>query len=253
MKILFVGQESLYLTHIGLISDRGAAQGALGLTGLAVAVEQVALVGVCADNLTIFRNLEALLGAAVSLNFGHDCSSLDVLLFDGLGGQEHKHISSLKLRRLFNVGELCAGLCKPVHGIIAMLGMPHLTAAEPNGDLHLVAFFQKALCVTQLCIKIVGINVERQTDFLDFHHALVLSGFLFPLGLLETELAVIDDLAHRRLCLGRDLHQIQIAGIGFFQRLTGGHNAQLGAIGIDNADFFIADLFVDLQFLVANG
>ena len=145
MKILFVGQESLHLTDIGLIRDRGAAQGALGLAGLAVAVEQVALVGVCADDLTVFRNLEALLGAAVSLDLGHDCSSLDVLLFDGLGGQEHQHVSSLKLRRLFDVGELGAGLCKPAHGFIAVLGMTHLTAAEPDGDLDLVAVFQKAL------------------------------------------------------------------------------------------------------------
>ena len=53
--------------------------------------------------------------------------------------------------------------------------------------------------------------------------------------------------------MGRDLHQVQVAGIGLFQRLAGGHDAQLGAVGIDNADFLIADLFVDLQFLVANG
>ena len=81
----------------------------------------------------------------------------------------------------------------------------------------------------------------------------VLAGFLFPFGLLETELAVIDDLANRGLGLRGDFHQVQVTGIGHFQRLANRHNPQLGAVGINNANFFIADFFVNLQFLVANG
>ena len=79
--------------------------------------------------------------------------------------------------------------------------MAHFPSAEADGNLDLVAVLQKALCVTQLGVEVVGIDVERQTDFLDFDDALVLAGFLFPFGLLETELAVIDNLANRGLGL----------------------------------------------------
>ena len=130
--------------------------------------------------------------------------------------KEHQHIASFQFGGFFNVCEFSAGIRKLPHDLIAKLRMAHLTAAKTNGYLYLIPFAYKPLGVSQLGIKIMGINVERKTDFLDLHHALIFSSFFFPLGLFKTELAVIDDLAHRRLCLGRNFYQIQIAGIGLF-------------------------------------
>ena len=101
-----------------------------------------------------------------------------------------------------------------------MLRVAHFAAAEPDGDFYLVAVLQKALGVTHFCVKIVGVDVERQTNLLDFHNALILTGFLLTLCLLETELAVVDDFANRRLRRRCNFYQVQVTGIGLFQCLS---------------------------------
>ena len=78
---------------------------------------------------------------------------------------------------------------------------------------------------------------------------LILLGFLLALGLLKTELAVVHDLAHRGDSLGGDLHQIQTGLFGDLNGLSGGHNAQLLTVRTDQADFLIADFFIDLMIL----
>ena len=69
---------------------------------------------------------------------------------------------------------------------------------------------------------------------------------LFPLGLLEAVLAVVHDLADRGLGAGGDFHQVEVLFIGDVQSRRGGHDAQLGAVIPDEADFLITDLLIDL-------
>ena len=79
---------------------------------------------------------------------------------------------------------------------------------------------------------------------------LVLFGFFLPLGLFEAELAVVHDLAHRGDSLGGDFHQVQIGLLCDLQGLSGAHNTQLLAVGADQADLFVTDLFIDLMILL---
>ena len=53
--------------------------------------------------------------------------------------------------------------------------------------------------------------------FFDLHDPLVLLGFLFPLGLLETVLAVVHELADGGDGVGGDLHQVQVGVAGHCQ------------------------------------
>ena len=61
------------------------------------------------------------------------------------------------------------------------------------------------LGVFELGVEIAHVDTGGHAHFLDLHDMLVLSGFLLALALLKAELAVVHELAHRRLGLRRDL------------------------------------------------
>ena len=86
-----------------------------------------------------------------------------------------------------------------------------------------------------------------QLIFLDFHHPLVLLGFLFTLLLIEAELGIVHDLAHRGDGVGRDLYQIQTLLLCQSVGLCCGHNAQLGTVGTDESDLLVPDLLIELM------
>ena len=117
---------------------------------------------------------------------------------------KHDHTAALQLGGLFHIAYIGTGLCKALHDTVPQLGMRHLTAAEADGHLDAVAGRKELLGLVHLGIKIVGINVQGKPGLLHLYGLLVLPGFLFALGLLETELAVVDDLAHRRHSLRRN-------------------------------------------------
>jgi hypothetical protein len=53
------------------------------------------------------------------------------------------------------------------------------------------------------------VDVGAHLDLLDLDDLLLLAGFALLLLFLEFELPVIEDLADRRVGVGRDLHKIQ--------------------------------------------
>jgi hypothetical protein len=68
---------------------------------------------------------------------------------------------------------------------------------------------------------------------------------LFELGLLVLELAVIDDLAHRRIHLPGDLDEVEPERLGLGKRLAGAHDSKLLSVGHDDADFGGTNSVVD--------
>ena len=159
-------------------------------------------------------HLEALLGAAVSLdlNLRHNRELLYLLfrIFGRLGGQEDGHMPSLQLGALVHHGDLAALLSKLQKQVLTDVGVGHLPTAEAHGDFAPVAVGQEFLRVAELDVEIVDVDAGRHPDLLDLHHALILACFLLALGLLEAVLAVIHQLAYRGHSVRRDLHQIQI-------------------------------------------
>ena len=88
----------------------------------------------------------------------------------------------------------------------------------------------------------------------DFRHVwlLIFLCFLFPFGLLETELAVIHKLAHGGIGIGGDLYQVKLSLLGDCQSFLGGLDTELLAVVAYKAYLGVADLFVDLMTLSAN-
>ena len=96
--------------------------------------------------------------------------------------------------------------------------MRHFAATETQGDLYLVAVFQKLEHAAHLDFVIVGIGVRAELDFLDLDDLLLLACFgFFFLGLVF-ELAKVHDLADRRNGIRRNLYQIKPGLFGHLHR-----------------------------------
>ena len=168
-------------------------------------------------------------------------------LLTSLGGQENGHHAAFQLGGLVQTCGFGALLCEPVQQVLTDLSMGHLSAAEANGDLDTVAISDELLGILELGVEIADIDARRHANLLDLHHVLVLLCFLLLLALLETELAVVHQLANGRDSLGRDLDKIQTLFIGDLQRLIGGHDAHLFTFGTNQADLLVVDILIQFM------
>ena len=167
-------------------------------------------------------------------------------------GQKHKHLAAFELGLLFHRAAFRAQLRKAMEQVLTKRRMCDLTAAETDRNLDLVSVLEETAGVLDLGIQVANVDIGRQANLFDFHDTLILTGFLLALGLLETELAVIHDLAYRRLCLRCDLDQIHALFYGDVLCLLDGYDAELFAVVADQTDFLVADLFIDLMFHAAD-
>ena len=126
---LLVQDHALDGCLVGLVGVGGTAQVALELGGLAVAVEQVTLLGHTTLNFATLGEGEALLSAAVSLDLRHNRKLLFLFFafFSGLGGQEDGHVSTFQLGLLVQDGGLFA--------LFGKLDQQTLTDIVANGGM----------------------------------------------------------------------------------------------------------------------
>jgi hypothetical protein len=85
----------------------------------------------------------------------------------------------------------------------------HFAATEADSELDLVTLFEKARNATHFRIVVVIIDHWPHFDLFGLNDFLIfarLSGFLL---LLELKPTIVKDFAHWRICLGRDLNQIE--------------------------------------------
>ena len=127
----------------------------------------------------------------------------------------------------------------------ALLHVSHLASAETKCHLHAVALGEELPCSIDLSLEIVCIDVRGHTDLFNLHCVLLLLGVFFFSGLLVLVLAVVNDLAYRRLCTGRDLDQVEFSFFSQFSRFRRGHDAQHLAVGTDHSNFSVTNLFID--------
>ena len=125
--------------------------------------------------------------------------------------------------------------------------MRHLSAAEAHRNLNTIAVLEELLSVAELRVEIVGVYTGRHTNFLDFDDTLIFLGFLFLLGLLEAELAVVHYLTDGRSRVGGNFDEVELLFIGYLESCLRGHNAELLTLAADQANFFIKDIVVDLM------
>jgi hypothetical protein len=121
----------------------------------------------------------------------------------------------------------------------------HFAAAMKNHRADFVAIANKADDLILANLKIVFGGVGPELDFFQRRAAAAFALLVRFLVLLVEKLAVIGDLANRRIRRGGNLHQIQPAFPGHAKRFKRLHDAELTAVFVNHPDFASSDAFVD--------
>jgi hypothetical protein len=121
----------------------------------------------------------------------------------------------------------------------------HFAATMKDHGANLVTFTKEAddLVLTNLKIMFGGVGPE-----LDFFQSRATAAFTLlvrTLVRLVKKLAVIGDLANRRIGRGRNLHQIQSTFAGHAKRFKRLHDAELTAVFVNHPDFASSNPLID--------
>ena len=129
----------------------------------------------------------------------------------------------------------------------------HLTAAEAQRDLHLVAFFEEALHRAHFHVVVMVVDHRPELDLLDLDDLLLFAGFGRLLLRLVLVLAVVQQLADRRGGIRGNLDQVKSGFLGFGQGNldVGGSMVVTGLV--DQLDFSDSDLLVDTRTVFLDG
>lgn len=105
-------------------------------------------------------------------------------------------------------------LQKFINNLEANLRVGHFASTEFEGDFDLHILAEKINRVLDFDAEIVRIDLGTELDLFDLIGVLVLLGFFVALGLLVTVFAEVDEPAHWRGRIGRDLDQVDAGGAG---------------------------------------
>src|SRR5262245_55479967 len=123
--------------------------------------------------------------------------------------------------------------------------MRHLASPETQGDLDLVALLEEPDDRAHFHLIVVNIDVGPHLDLLDLDGALFLARLGGLLLRLVFVFAEIEDLAHRRFGIGRDLDQVETGFRRAGEALGRGDHADIVAGRVDKLDFWSVDGLVD--------
>ena len=161
------------------------------------------------------------------------------------------HVAAFHLRLGLHGGVGLQVLSQTVKHDAALLRVGHLTTAEHNRDLHARALLEEAHDVALLGLVVADVDLGTELHLLDLDLDLVLASRLGLAILLVLELLVVQDLAHRRLRVGGNLHEVQTLVVGDAQSVAHAEQAQLGAVDADQATSARSDLPVDAGTIVS--
>ena len=152
------------------------------------------------------------------------------------------HSLALLQRRLFQFGELSKLLQDVFHNASSLIDVSHFTAAENHGNLDFIFVLEEADCLSDFGADIVLAGFGAESNFFGFGLVGTLPG-LFAFFVFV--LAEVHDAANGWLFVGCNLDQIQTGITSAVERLVGGDDSVLSAIGTDYADRRNTDLIVD--------
>src|ERR1700676_5202125 len=123
----------------------------------------------------------------------------------------------------------------------------HFAAAMKNHGAHFVAFAEEAddLVLANLIVVLRGGRPELY--FLELRAAAALALLVGFLVLLVKKLALIGDLANRRICRRRYFHQVESSFARHLDCFVRLHDAKLAAFFIDHPDFARPDPLIDAR------
>jgi hypothetical protein len=133
----------------------------------------------------------------------------------------------------------------PLQEAVAELGPGLLAAAEHDRDLDLVALLEEPHHVTLLGLVVVRVDLRTELHLLDDRVDLLLAVLTGLDGRLVLELAVVHELADRRLAVRGHLDQVEVRLDSQSQGVLDADDADLFAVGADESYFRNADPIVD--------
>src|SRR5690606_19508298 len=167
-----------------------------------------------------------------------------------LGGDHHDHLPPFRAwSRLYDDVRAEVGFDPRGHLATQFL-VAHLATTEADVDLDLVAFLEEATHLAQLDLVVAVVGDRTELHFLDLDLLGLLLGLVGLLLQVELELAEVHDLAHRRIRIGLDLHQIEALILGLLQCFVARQHADHLSVGTDHAYAWYADLVVTAILLV---
>ena len=105
--------------------------------------------------------------------------------------------------------------------LFSLLLVQDAAAFEEHIDSHLVSLLEEPLGVVQFELEVVVVNLRAQSYFLHHHLGRVCLALLLLLLQFVKEFLILDNLAHRRVCCGRNHHKVQTLVVCKFYRILG--------------------------------
>src|SRR5579875_2664278 len=159
-------------------------------------------------------------------------------------GEHHHHVPAVEARRGLDATDPLDVLGDAVEDPLAELGVVHLAPTEHDRDLHLVALGEEAAHLACLRLEVARADLRPVLHLLDADAARLAAGLLRTLRLVELELAVVHDPAHRRGRHRRHLDEVEVHLAGDGDRLRKQLDPELLAVGVDEANLTGPDAFV---------
>jgi len=126
--------------------------------------------------------------------------------------------------------------------------MGHLTAAERNGEFHLVVLLEELPSVSDLERVVVFFDLGPELDLLEMRDMLLLPGLLLLLALFVLVLPEVHHPADGRARGGRDLDEVEQPLLRVCERFADTQDAYLFPVRPDHADLRDADAIVHTDF-----
>ena len=168
------------------------------------------------------------------------------LFFDGV--YYHGHKLALEIRRLIDGSRFAYSLAETLKDLFTDLLMAHLTSAETQYDLDLIAFTEETHCMLDLGLEVVGLDTAGKLYLLDLDDILLFLCFLLSLFLFIAIASVVGNTTYRGLCVGGNEDQVKTLIICGAKGVVGRHNTDLLTVGSDNSYFFSLNGLVYEQF-----
>ena len=159
--------------------------------------------------------------------------------------EHHDHVAPVLLGHALDEAELGHVVRQPLEQAHAHLRARLLATAEHDHDLDLVAGGEEPLDVALLGAVVVRVDLQPETDLLEDRVRLVPPGLTGLHVCFVLELAVVHDLADGRTSVRGHLDEVEVGVLGQAQGVLHADDADLLAVGADQADLGDADPIVD--------
>ena len=164
------------------------------------------------------------------------------LFFNGV--DYHSHESAFEIGSLIDCARLFNSLAESLKDFLADFLMAHLTSAEAQYDLNLIAFAEETQRMLDFGFEVMSVDTAGKLYLLDLDDILLFLCFLLSLFLLIAIAAVVNYATYGGLCIGGNEDKVKTLIVCGAKSVVRRHNADLFTVGSDNSYFLTLNGFV---------